>query len=185
MRAVSLLQPWATLIALGYKQYETRSWSTKYRGPLAIHASAGKSAAVRELCATDPIISAILKKHGLTYDALPRGVVLGITTIDEVWEVEKLLRIRRLNDTELACGDYSPNRYIWELGNFRKPDELPKCKGMLSLWEVPESVDFQLRCPECFERLNPDALCPCLCGGEPRPAEPDGEPTYTSDGYPY
>jgi len=38
MKAITLWQPWASLIALGEKTIETRSWSTKYRGPLAIHA---------------------------------------------------------------------------------------------------------------------------------------------------
>lgn len=38
MKALTLIQPWATLIMLGEKQIETRSWNTKYRGKLAIHA---------------------------------------------------------------------------------------------------------------------------------------------------
>jgi hypothetical protein len=40
MKALTLHQPWASLIAEGVKTIETRSWSTKYRGPLAIHAAA-------------------------------------------------------------------------------------------------------------------------------------------------
>lgn len=40
MKALTLHQPWASLIALGVKTVETRSWSTRYRGPLAIHAGA-------------------------------------------------------------------------------------------------------------------------------------------------
>lgn len=39
MKALTLHQPWATLVAAGVKRIETRSWSTKYRGPLAIHAA--------------------------------------------------------------------------------------------------------------------------------------------------
>ena len=39
MKALTLWQPWASLIAVGAKTIETRSWSTKYRGPLAIHAA--------------------------------------------------------------------------------------------------------------------------------------------------
>jgi activating signal cointegrator 1 len=39
MKALSLWQPWASLVALGIKTIETRSWETKYRGPLAIHAA--------------------------------------------------------------------------------------------------------------------------------------------------
>ena len=40
MKALSLRQPWASLIADGRKTIETRTWRTHYRGPLAIHASA-------------------------------------------------------------------------------------------------------------------------------------------------
>lgn len=40
MKALTLWQPWASLIALGVKSIETRAWSTSYRGPLAIHAAA-------------------------------------------------------------------------------------------------------------------------------------------------
>jgi hypothetical protein len=39
VKALSLWQPWASLVALGVKTIETRSWSTSYRGPLAIHAA--------------------------------------------------------------------------------------------------------------------------------------------------
>jgi hypothetical protein len=39
LKALTLWQPWASLIALGVKTIETRSWPTKYRGPLAIHAA--------------------------------------------------------------------------------------------------------------------------------------------------
>ncbi len=38
MKVLTLHQPWASLVALGVKTIETRSWSTAYRGPLAIHA---------------------------------------------------------------------------------------------------------------------------------------------------
>lgn len=39
--ALSIRQPWATLIAHGFKDVENRTWSTDYRGPILIHA--GKS----------------------------------------------------------------------------------------------------------------------------------------------
>jgi hypothetical protein len=38
MKALTILQPWASLIACGEKQIETRSRAMKYRGPIAIHA---------------------------------------------------------------------------------------------------------------------------------------------------
>jgi len=42
MKVLTLYQPYATLVAVGAKRIETRSWSTKYRGPLAIHVSKHK-----------------------------------------------------------------------------------------------------------------------------------------------
>jgi hypothetical protein len=39
MKAITILQPWAGLIPAGAKTIETRSWATKYRGPIAIHAA--------------------------------------------------------------------------------------------------------------------------------------------------
>lgn len=41
MKVLTVTEPWATLIAIGAKQIETRSWPTGYRGPIAIHASKG------------------------------------------------------------------------------------------------------------------------------------------------
>lgn len=37
MKAITIWQPYASLIAAGLKEYETRSWPTRYRGPIAIH----------------------------------------------------------------------------------------------------------------------------------------------------
>lgn len=41
MKLISLTQPWAALVAHGFKRFETRGWFTDYRGPLAIHATKG------------------------------------------------------------------------------------------------------------------------------------------------
>lgn len=81
MKVLTLTQPWATLVAIGAKHIETRSWATNYRGPLAIHAAKGygKGGARghKELCGTEPfcsVLNAACKAH---YDALDksRGVL--------------------------------------------------------------------------------------------------------------
>lgn len=43
LRALSVRQPWAWLIVNGYKDVENRSWATKHRGPLLIHAGSSKA----------------------------------------------------------------------------------------------------------------------------------------------
>lgn len=42
MRALTIRQPWASLIAAGVKTIETRSWATSYRGSMLIHAGKHK-----------------------------------------------------------------------------------------------------------------------------------------------
>nr|WP_240927579.1 ASCH domain-containing protein [Paenibacillus thiaminolyticus] len=89
MKAITIIQPWATLIALGEKNFETRGWATKYRGPLAIHA--GKKVD-REACEMEPIKST-LAEYGYTADELPTGAVVAIAELTECWSVSRCLRV--------------------------------------------------------------------------------------------
>lgn len=51
MKAITITEPWATLVAIGAKQIETRSWPTSYRGPIAIHAAKGMTGDDQEMLA--------------------------------------------------------------------------------------------------------------------------------------
>jgi hypothetical protein len=133
MKAISLHQPWATLILLGAKTFETRSWQTSHRGTLAIHAAKHKSAEFRQLCVTDPEISAVLAKHGLTYDTLPFGAILGTAQVGEMVQTEHM---PSLSFTELACGDYTPGRYAWQLYRVESLVRPVLCRGFQQLWTV-------------------------------------------------
>ena len=78
IKAISLWQPWASLIALGGKKIETRSWPTKYRGPLAIHASKNQPPYAQTLADVDKTFNQALtgKKdwNPNIFKTLPRGV---------------------------------------------------------------------------------------------------------------
>lgn len=39
VKVLNMYQPWASLVAIGAKEYETRSWACRYQGPLAIYAT--------------------------------------------------------------------------------------------------------------------------------------------------
>ncbi len=112
MKAISLLQPWATLVVLGLKTIETRSWGTKHRGPILIHASQGKAG---NLFALEPTF----KKYIPDFTKLPFGAIIGQATITNVVRVEHLEMtdevINRLTMEEKAFGDYSEGRYAWVL----------------------------------------------------------------------
>lgn len=137
MKAITLIQPYATLIALGYKQYETRGWQTALRGPLAIHAGLGTPTWARQVAEADPIISAILARHGLTFDTLPRGRVLAVAQVGDMMRTEAFDNLGR---TELACGDYTPGRWAWELYQVQVLAEPVACSGAQSIWQVPADI---------------------------------------------
>lgn len=44
-KALSIRQPWAWLIVHGHKDIENRTWPTRFRGPVLIHASKGMTMA--------------------------------------------------------------------------------------------------------------------------------------------
>ncbi|MDR0269614.1 ASCH domain-containing protein [Paenibacillus sp.] len=137
MKAITIIQPWATLIALGEKQFETCSWRTNYRGELAIHA--GKKVD-REACRTEPICST-LEKYGYTEDNLPTGAIVAIVTLKDclqsvdTWTDGYVLENGSyVYPPEYELGDFTPGRYGWQLSNNRwLPEPIP-AKGMQGLW---------------------------------------------------
>jgi hypothetical protein len=111
MKALSMTQPWAQAIFLGYKHFETLSWSTKYRGPLLIHAAKGFPKHARDFAQTERALGRGLSR-------LPFGAIIGKVDLVEIWRVEDLEQLPgRLTGLERLYGDYSPGRYAWELAN--------------------------------------------------------------------
>lgn len=135
MKALTLTQPWATLVAIGAKRIETRSWRTNYTGPVAIHAARNKRDGL--LTMHDEPFRSVLDGVGIREGRdLPCGVVLATV---------RLIGCRRTEDVasqlaatnELAFGDYSPGRWAWffDLGSLDVLDEPIPAKGALGLWE--------------------------------------------------
>ena len=151
-KAISLLQPWAWLVAAGHKQIETRSWYTAHRGELAIHASGGRRGDIRRLCEQDPFIRAVLAEAGLRYDTLPRGGIVGACGVVGVEQMVEQAGVatfdlrdsRRLGERERAFGEYAPGRFAWLLQDARALPDLIPCPGRLQLWTMAASVREQL-----------------------------------------
>lgn len=79
MKALSVRQPWAWLIVNGYKDIENRSWNTKYRGPVLIHASSKPVSPEDYLTAMN-----IARPLGIELPSradLQRGGIVGVATI--------------------------------------------------------------------------------------------------------
>lgn len=132
MRVLSLTQPWASLVCLGAKHFETRSWKSWYSGPLLIHASKAYPRWAKELEKDDPFYSA-LRSHGVYDPALSCGHIVGRVELTHCLRTEDVRD--SLDEKELAFGDYADGRFAWRLEN---PSFLPKpilAKGALGLWE--------------------------------------------------
>ena len=113
MRALSIRQPWAHLIACGIKQVENRSRRTTHRGPLLIHAS------LRE----DPGGDQLAQKLGIELpDELPRGGIVGSVDVVDV-----------VND---APGPWAiEGQWHWCLARARELPFTP-VRGKLGVFEV-------------------------------------------------
>lgn len=85
MKALSILQPWAWLIVNGYKPVENRTWATKFRGPLLIHA--GKSWG-REQRIDLTFVHAHFPEISLPSVFDCGGIVGGVTVVDCVSEMD-------------------------------------------------------------------------------------------------
>lgn len=142
MKVISLLQPWASLVVLGHKKIETRSWNTKYRGELLVHASKSPKS-WQGLWHQEPFFS-LLKD----YDVPPFGAIIGKVNLIDVIESEHCkigvsVGIGGIGDNylhwdftqlELAFGDYSPNRFGWLLSDPILFDKPIPAKGQLGIW---------------------------------------------------
>jgi activating signal cointegrator 1 len=146
MRALSLRQPWASLIAIGAKKVETRSWSTRYRGPIAIQASrrftdsdlaacggiapGAKIEVNREPGAFARVLGAAGYRQASDF---PTGKIVAIIELLEVRRIEPSW-LEELSVQERAFGDYSTGRYAWMLGPVRRLPHPVAARGHLGLW---------------------------------------------------
>jgi activating signal cointegrator 1 len=139
MKALTLHQPYASLIAIGAKQIETRSWATSYRGPLAIHAARTLHRA-RALCQVEPY-RAVLAAAGYSEpETLPVGAVVATCRLVACLPMGDartfpLTGVPLPGSPEHAFGEYKPGRYMWLLADV-EPLAVPvSARGWQGLWE--------------------------------------------------
>lgn len=126
MKALTICQPYAELIARGDKPIENRTWPTSYRGPLVIHA--GKS---RDWL------------NGEKWeDALPFGAMVATATLVECLHLNHPDGGQNWPDCwrSLARHEHANGPWCWILaGVQRLPEPIPY-RGMQGLWDVPDEV---------------------------------------------
>lgn len=91
MKALTIIQPWATLIASGHKMNETRSWKTNYRGEVLIHAGKNPKDYTSGVYIDDPD-GPYFHEAGITpnnFEELPRGSIIGKATLVNCIHINK------------------------------------------------------------------------------------------------
>ena len=123
MKALTLIQPWATLIADGRKTIETRSWGSLYRGPLAIHAGAKID---KEAC------------EDFGYD--PKQIAT--RAIVCIVRMKNCVRFPHPDAPPDEYGDFYPGRYGFIFEHLLIPPEPIPARGSLGLWDwTPPSFE--------------------------------------------
>jgi len=161
VKAISLWEPYASLVRTGAKTWETRSWATKYRGPLLICA-AKKGISVNYNTRLIRVEKELVRKldnpfiqEGLTTDwdknyppilsqlvyRLNFGMATAIIELVDCVEVGHVCTSEI--EREQAFGDFSPGRYAWKLRLIDGTFEPFPVKGRQGIFEVkfPQDED--------------------------------------------
>ncbi len=131
MKCISLWQPWASLVVLGKKRCETRSWRTSHCGPLAIHASKKWSKELARLSIGSPF-GEILRGR-----ILPRGAIVGVVNLESCHTID---RTNVPQSPESEFGDYTFGRYRWDLSHAKQLAVPIPFRGRQGLFEIPDEL---------------------------------------------
>lgn len=143
MYGLTILQPWASLLLHGIKEYETRPWQywKKLQDErIALHA--GKGRAGWRIAMTDPDLMAALR--ALPQDDLPEGAIIGTAVLAYQMETHGPMG-QQQSAREHALGDWRPGRWAWALRDI-VPVTPIRCAGQQGFWRVPEDVMARLEC---------------------------------------
>jgi hypothetical protein len=145
VKAISLWEPWASLMRAGAKTIETRSWYTNYRGPLLICASKHWDAGLSSFleCA---IVQSSLR-------SIPEFKQCRCVRSSHLWKGHAVCIVDLIECVstdgwedipykELAFGDFSSGRFGWITQNLRTFAPFP-VRGRQGLFDVELPSDLR------------------------------------------
>ncbi len=123
MKALTICQPYAELIARGEKRVENRLWPTRYRGRLAIHAGASRAWLYRAAVAGDWVGASC----GLAF-----GAVVAVCRLIGCVHVDGRIprELAWVKEDRHTCGPW-----VWVLADVRRLTEPIPARGELGIWE--------------------------------------------------
>lgn len=137
MKAISLWQPWATLIACGVKAHETRHWATAHRGRIAIHAAkrVDHAGAPAELCRR------VLGRAW--WEKCPQGAVVAVARLRACRTTDAVFQ--HITRADAASGNFTEGRFAWALTEVRPLDAPIPALGRQGLFNWPPPDDLEDR----------------------------------------
>ena len=124
MKVLSIKEPWAGLIMNGTKKIETRSWKTKYRGEIYIHASSSKAKI------TKPEVYELIKDMNFKCGY----IICKCNLVDCIYMTDEYVNDMKINHyEEYICGHYEVGRYAWIVEDVKVIEPI-EAKGKLGLW---------------------------------------------------
>lgn len=156
VRTLSMTDPWGTLVALGAKQVETRSWPTPHRGPLAIHIAKTLPPEAAAYCDEPPFRQALQAGgYHRQPDAaqnpwgLPLGHIVAVVWLDAVQRIAPAFQVE---EPERSFGLFTPGRYAWIFAQvYRLATPLP-ARGALGVWEWHPPANFWSEIQNAYDR---------------------------------
>ena len=133
LKVLSLTEPYATLIRLGKKKIETRSFKTNYRGELYIHASSTK---IPKEWKNNKELMNLIKDVDLRFGY----IICKCNLVDCVYMDKEFLDKIKKDKLEYLVGDYKPGRYAWILDDIEVLDRPIFAKGKLGIWNYEEDI---------------------------------------------
>jgi hypothetical protein len=128
MKAITIKQPFASLIIEGYKEYEFRTWRTKYRGDILIHAGKG-------------VDKKAMEKYKHLVSNCPSGCILGIVKITDCIKIDdearEMLKDNIVYDNIVNNKDW--DGFGFKIESIRKVENTP-ANGKLSLWDFEGEI---------------------------------------------
>ena len=125
MKVITVKQPWATLIAKGYKEYEFRTWKTNYRGEILIHAGKG-------------VDKEAIKRFAHLNLEYPSGMVIAKANLTDCIYVDNDFRSKVIPTNPLVYeGIATKNDWQGYAFKLEAVKEIPSIQinGKLSLWD--------------------------------------------------
>jgi activating signal cointegrator 1 len=166
IKIVTLYQPWASLIALRLKCYETRSWDTKYRGLVAIHSGKrpmdkdADRAWLRILQIGGKEIQRRYPRNFPLAHQLSLGAIVAVCELTDCQSMgsrhsqlmypDRIAYIAEQTPLELATGDWQPGRYAWKLENIMALLTPIACRGYQGMRDLLAEMEMAIN-----QQINP------------------------------